>query len=489
MVPEIRVRIAGAQRSGELHVIKECSEYTGLPGGFCTISAGQLRAILLRAMTGRQSVRYASSGDVSIAYQIVGDGPIDLVYTPGIWSNLEVMWEWPAWAAYLERLASFSRLILFDMRGIGLSDRGSSPPIIESQADDLRAVMDAAGSATAAVFGGARGAAMAMVFAATYPERVQALVLYAPSAKTVRSPDWPFGKTEEEQQAFYDRFVTEMGTGENLDLQGPSGDERFKRWWAHLERLVATPGAYRELARIFTDLDIRSVLPLISAPTLVLTRTGDRIVDTRQPRAVAERIAGARFVELEGIDHIPFLGDWEAITGEIEEFLTGARTPPERERSLATVLFTDIVGSTARLAELGDRRWRELAEEHHTAVRRELARSGGREVDTAGDGFFAAFDGPARAIRCGRAIVEAVRPLDLEVRLGIHTGECEVIDGKVGGLAVVIGARIGSMAGPSEILVSQTVKDLVAGSGLVFEDAGEHELKGVPDRWRLYRVT
>jgi pimeloyl-ACP methyl ester carboxylesterase len=445
--------------------------------------------ILRDAMTTPRSVRYASSGDVSIAYQVVGDGPIDLVYTPGIWSNLEVMWEWPAWAAYLERLASFSRLILFDMRGIGLSDRGSRAPIVESQADDVRAVMDAAGSESAAVFGGARGGAMTILFAATHPERVRALVLYAPIAKTVSSPDWPFGRTAEEQEAFYERFVTEMGTGQNLDLQGPTGDERFRRWWAHFERLVATPGAYQELARIVSEIDVRSVLPLVSAPTLVLSRDGDRIVNLSQSQAVADRIPNARFVELAGNDHIPFLGDWEAIAGEIEEFLTGARTPPERERSLATVLFTDIVGSTSRLAELGDRRWRELVEEHHGAVRRELARFDGREVDTAGDGFFASFDGPARAIRCGRAVIEAVWPLDLEVRMGIHTGECEEIDGKVGGLAVVIGARIGAMAGPSEILVSQTVKDLVAGSGLVFEDAGEHELKGVPDRWRVYRVS
>jgi len=436
-----------------------------------------------------RTIRHAVNGDVHIAYQVLGDGPIDLVYTPGIWSNLEVMWEWPTWAGYLERLASFSRLIPFDMRGIGLSDRGASPPILESQADDLRAVMDAAGSMSAAVFGGARGAAMTMLFAATYPERVRALVLYAPIAKTVRSPDWPYGKTEEEQRSFYERFVVEMGTGDNLQLQGPSHDERFKAWWAHFERLVATPGAYRELARIFTALDIRSVLPLIQAPTLVLHRTGDRISPVEQGRAVAERIPGARFVELPGIDHIPFLGDWEALTGEIEEFLTGARRAAGSDRSLATVLFTDIAGSTARLAELGDRRWRELVEQHHALVRRELARFSGREVDTAGDGFFATFDGPARAIRCSEAILEAVRPLGLEVRAGVHTGECEVIDNKVGGLAVVIGSRIGSMAAPSEVLVSQTVKDLVVGSGLTFEDAGEHELKGVPDRWRLYRVT
>ncbi len=434
-------------------------------------------------------VRFAVNGDVHIAYQVLGDGPIDLVYTPGIWSNLEVMWEWPAWAAYLRRLASFSRLILFDMRGIGLSDRGSVPPILELQAGDLRAVMDAAGSAGAAIFGGARGAAMTMLFSATHPERARALVLYAPVAKTVRSPDWPFGRTEQDQQAFIDRFVREMGTARNLDLQGPGHEPPFRTWWARFERLVATPGAYRELAAIFTDVDVRSVLPLIQAPTLVLHRTGDRIVALEQGRAVADRIAGARFVELAGDDHIPFLGDWQAIAGEIEEFLTGARRAAEPDRALATVLFTDVVDSTSRLAELGDSRWRLLVEDHHALVRREIARFGGREVDTAGDGFFATFDGPAKAVRCATGVALAVRSLGLEVRAGVHTGECEVIDGKVGGLAVVIGARIGSKAGPSEVLVSRTVKDLVAGSELAFEDAGEHELKGIPEPWRLYRAV
>ncbi len=290
-------------------------------------------------------IRYALNGDVHIACQVVGEGPLDLVYSMGIWSNLEIMWEWPAWAHYLERLASFSRLILFDMRGIGLSDRGSEPPILELQAGDLRAVMDAVGSERAAVFGGARASAAAMLFAASYPERTQSLVLYAPVAKSARSEDWPYGKTEEEQRAFFSRLVAEMGTGDNLELQGPSYDQRFKAWWARLERLVATPGAYRELAGVFQAIDVRQVLPLISVPTLVLHRTEDRIVPVDQGRAVAERIEGARFVELPGIDHIPFLGDWESLAGEIQEFLTGARPAVERDRVLTTVLFTDIVGS------------------------------------------------------------------------------------------------------------------------------------------------
>jgi pimeloyl-ACP methyl ester carboxylesterase len=396
-------------------------------------------------------IRYAVNGDVHIAYQIVGDGPIDLVCTNGIWSNVQVMWEWPAWARYLERLASFSRLIVFDMRGIGLSDRGNQPPILELQADDVRAVMDAAGSRTAAVYGVARGAAAMMMFAAGDPERVRALVLYAPTAKTVRSPDWPYGRTEEQAREFFERFVAEMGTGENLELQGPSHDERFKQWWARFERLVATPGAYVELARIFTELDIRAVLGSIHAPALVLHRKEDRVVSGDSSRAVAERIRGARYVELDGIDHIPFLGDSEAVVAEIEEFLTGARGVPHSDRVLTTVLFTDIVGSTAKAAELGDRRWKELLTEQRAAVRRELAAHSGVERDTAGDGFMASFDGPARAIRCARSIVTMVRPLGLEVRAGIHTGECELVDEGLAGIAVHIAARVAATAGPGEV--------------------------------------
>jgi pimeloyl-ACP methyl ester carboxylesterase/class 3 adenylate cyclase len=433
--------------------------------------------------------RYALNGDVHIAYQVVGEGPIDLIYTAGIWSNLEIMWEWPAWARYLERLASFTRLILFDMRGVGLSDRGSQPPILELQADDVRAVIDAVGCDSAAVYGGARGAAAAMMFAASYPERVRALVLYAPVAKTVRSPDWPYGKTEEDQRAFVDRFVSEMGSGDNLDLQGPSYDERFKNWWAHFERLVATPGAYLELARIFTSLDIRQVLPAIQSPTLVLHRTEDRIVRVAQGRAVAERIPKARFVELPGIDHIPFLGDWDRLVAEIEEFLTGDRSVPEPDRVLATVLFTDIVGSTEMAGAIGDRAWRELLSEHRALVRRQLAIFRATERDTAGDGFMATFDGPARAIRCAQAILETVRPLGIEVRAGIHTGECELVETGLAGIAVHIASRVANSAGPGEVVVSSTVKDLVAGSGIRFSDIGTHSLKGVPEEWHLYRVA
>jgi pimeloyl-ACP methyl ester carboxylesterase len=433
-------------------------------------------------------ISYAVHEGVHIAYQVVGDGPIDLVYTPGIWSNLEIMWEWPAWARYLNRLASFSRLILFDMRGVGLSDRGPEPPVLELQMDDVRAVMDAAGSDTAAIFGGARGGAMTLLFAATYPERTRALILYAPFAKTLRAPDWPFGRSEEEQQLFFERFTREMGTGENLDLQGPSHDERFKHWWARFERLGASPGAWRELAEILTSVDVRQVLPHIQAPSLVIHRTGDRISDVVQGRAVAERIPGARFVELPGDDHIPFLGDYDAITNEIEEFLTGAHQAPDTDRVLATVLFTDIVGSTDRAATLGDRAWRDLLEAHHALVRRELAIHRGIEVDTAGDGFMARFDGPARAIRCAQAVTAAVRSLGIEIRAGLHTGECEVMGDHLAGIAVHIAARVAAGAGSSEVRVSSTVKDLVAGSGIRFTDLGAHSLKGVPGEWVLFRV-
>src|SRR5437879_4119146 len=371
----------------------------------------------------RSEVRYAKSEDVHIAYQVVGDGPVDLVYSPGIWSNLEIMWEWPAWADYLDRLASFSRLILFDMRGVGLSDRGNQPPILELQTEDIGAVMDAAGSKTAAIFGGARAGAMSILFAATHPERTQALVLYAPVAKTLASGDWLFGKSEQEQRRFVKRFTAEMGTGENLDLQGPSFDPEFKKWWARFERLVATPGAYQELAQIFTAVDVRQALPHVQAPTLVLHRTGDRIANLGQGRDIADAINDAKFVELPGDDHIPFLGNSHVLVDEVEEFLTGVRPVHETDRVLATVLFTDIVGSTERASAMGDKDWRGLLQRHHAIVRKELQRFRGHEVDKAGDGFLATFDGPARGIRCAAAMPEGLRGIGLAMRPGLQAGE------------------------------------------------------------------
>jgi pimeloyl-ACP methyl ester carboxylesterase len=434
-------------------------------------------------------VSYARNGDVHIAYQVVGSGPIDLVYSPGIWSNLEIMWEWPEWARYLRQLASFSRLVLFDMRGVGLSDRGNEPPVLELQMGDVGAVMDAVGLESAAIYGGARGAAMSLLFAATYPRRTKALILYAPAARTVRAKDWPYGRTVAQQRRFFERFSAEMGTAKNLDLQGPEHEPGFEAWWARFERLGASPGAWRELAQIFNDLDIRRVLPEVQAPTLVLHRTGDGIVDVRQGRAVAERIPHAKFVELAGQNHIPFLGDHDAITTEVEEFLTGTHHTADSDRVLATVLFTDIVASTERAASIGDRRWRDLLAQHHRVVRRELATFKGIEVDTAGDGFMARFDGPARAIHCAQAILTGTRELGVDLRAGIHTGECEAFDEKLSGIAVHIAARVAALGGAGELLVTSTVRDLVAGSGIEFYDRGQQHLKGVPGEWTVLEVS
>jgi pimeloyl-ACP methyl ester carboxylesterase/class 3 adenylate cyclase len=438
-----------------------------------------------------RAINYAVNDGVHIAYQVVGDGPIDLVYTSGIWSNLEVMWEWPAWARYLERLASFSRLILFDMRGVGLSDRGPEPPYLELQMGDVTAVMDAVGVESAALFGGARGGAMTMLFAASNPERVKALVLYAPVARKMKAPDWPFGDTEEDRQHFQDTVVSKIGrmAGDRLlDLPGAERDEAFRKWWGRFERLGASPGAWLELADVFSQFDVRSVLPSIQAPTLVLHRTGDRIVDIAQGRAIAARIPGSRFVELSGEFHLPFLGDPDAIVSEVEDFLTGTRHAPETDRILATLLFTDLVASTEMAASIGDRGWRDLLQRHHDIVRRQLGAHRGTEVDTAGDGFMARFDGPARAVRCARDIVGSVAELGLRARAGLHTGECEVIGQKLAGIAVHIAARVAGAASPGQVLVSSTVKDLVAGSELQFSDAGTHILKGVPGEWRLFDV-
>jgi pimeloyl-ACP methyl ester carboxylesterase len=436
-----------------------------------------------------RTIAYASNGDVQIAYTVLGDGPIDLVYTNGIWSNLDTLWEEPRWNRYAERLASFSRLIVFDMRGIGLSDRGSEPPLIELQMDDVRAVMDAVGSESAAIYGAARGGAMTMLFAATYPERVRALVLYAALAKTIRTDDYPYGRTDAEQDEFLRLFTEAIGSLERLERQGPTAIRELSHWWPRFERSVGTPERFRELGAIFRDIDVRAVVPAIQAPTLLLHRTDDWVVPIGHAHYLAQTIPNARLIELPGVDHITFVGDTDPLVDEIEEFLTGARSAPETDRVLATVLFTDIVGSTERAAAVGDRRWRELLEQHHRLVRRELERFRGNEIDTAGDGFMASFDGPARAIRCARAIEDANETLGVDVRAGVHTGECERLGDKLSGIAVHIAARVASNAGPGEVVVSQTVKDLVAGSGLEFEDRGLHELKGVPDAWRLFAVV
>jgi pimeloyl-ACP methyl ester carboxylesterase len=435
--------------------------------------------------------RYAKSGDVNIAYQVVGAGPLDLVLVPGFVSHLEYRWEDPGLARALTRLASFARLITFDKRGTGLSDRTAGLATLEERMDDVRAVMDAAGSERAALFGYSEGGPMSLLFAATYPERAAALVLYGTYARRSWAPDHPWGRTDEEWQWLLGTLEREWGGAVGIGTWAPSAadDERFCRWWSTYLRLGASPGAAMAVQRMNMEIDVRHVLASVRVPTLILHRTGDRITRVEEARALAARIAGARYVELPGEDHIPWVGDADALVDEIEEFLTGVRRGPEPDRVLATVLFTDIVGSTELAARLGDRRWRELLEAHHAAVRRELARFRGREVDTAGDGFLATFDGPARAVRCAGAIREAVRPLGIELRAGLHTGEIELLGDDIGGIAVHIAARVAALAGSGEVLVSSTVRDLVAGAGLQIEDRGTHAHKGVPDEWRMFAAV
>jgi pimeloyl-ACP methyl ester carboxylesterase len=437
--------------------------------------------------------RYARSGEVNIAYQVVGEGPLDLVFVSGWVSNLDLMWEEPSFARFLRRLASFSRLILFDKRGTGLSDRvpDDDLPTLEARMDDVRAVLDAVGAERAALLGHSEGGPMCLLFAATYPERTVALVLIGTYARRLVGDGYPFGAAPQAYEAFLQEIADGWGGPVGLEGRAPSlvDDERFRTWWSDYLRMSASPGAALALTRMNGDIDVRPALETIAVPTLVVHRTGDRSLPVEGARYLADRIRGARLAELPGDDHLPFVGDQDAILDEIEEFLTGVRRGVETDRVLATVLFTDIVGSTDRAVQLGDRAWRDLLDSHHLAVRRELDRWRGTEVDTVGDGFLATFDGPARAIRCACAIRDAVRRLGLEVRAGLHTGECEVQGDTVAGIAVHIGARVSALAGAGEVLVSSTVKDLVAGSGIEFDERGEQELKGVPGRWRLYSVV
>lgn len=437
--------------------------------------------------------RYAKSGSVHIAYQVVGEGPLDLVFSPGFVSHVELFWEYPPQARFFARLASFSRLILFDKRGTGLSDRVpvGELPTLEQRMDDIRAVMDGAGSERAALLGLSEGGPMSLLFAATHPARAAALVLLASFARIIRGEGYTVGPTAEEFSRFIDLIEAGWGTGVAAGalFPGLKDDPVLRQFWARFQRQAASPGAAVAILSMLLDTDARAALPVIDSPTLVLHRTGDRFIPVEHGRFLGQHIRGARYVELPGNDHLPWLGDADAMLAEIQEFLTGVREPGEPERVLATVLFTDIVGSTERAVALGDRQWRDLLDRFYAAVRRELGRHRGRELDTAGDGMLAAFDGPARAIRCARAVGSAVRELGLEVRAGVHTGECELIGGKLGGIAVHIGARVAGLAAAGEVLVSTTVRDLVAGSGLRFEDRGMHALKGVPGEWRLYAVA
>jgi class 3 adenylate cyclase len=445
--------------------------------------------------------RFAWNGDIALAYQMFGSGERDLLYLPGVISNVDVMWEWPPYARFLQRLGSFARVIVMDRRGYGCSERFSPDALvpIEVMVDDVVAVLDDAGVERVSVFAYEDGSTLAALLGASKPERLDHLVLQDPLVSWIRNDDMPWEWTRERWEEQIEMFRRTWGVMSadrvveeerwRRDLGRPPVEEREVRWWARMERATMARGAMIAETRKFMEIDIRAILPTIHIPSLVIHRIGHAMHEPRTPRFVAGRIEDARYVEVgSGPEGVPWGEGWEALTDEIEEFVAGTRRGPEPNRVLKTVLFSDIVGSTRRAAELGDAAWHDLLERHHRVVRNELSKFAGAEQDTAGDGFFATFDGPARAVRCGQAIAQAVQTLDVEVRIGLHTGECEIVDGKASGIAAITGARVMAKAGASEILVSRTVKDLVAGSGLRFDDRGEHELKGVPGPWQLFAV-
>jgi pimeloyl-ACP methyl ester carboxylesterase len=441
----------------------------------------------------RPETRYTKSGRYNIAYQVVGEGDFDLLWIHGFVSNVELAWEEPSLASFLSRLASFSRLITFDKRGTGMSDRVSPDelPTLEERMEDVVAVLGAAGSERAALFSHSEGGTLAVLFAATHPERTIALATAGIFAKRVWSPDYPWAPKPAARAKEIEELQRNWGTDADVDHLAPSAarDQVFRDRLATYFRRSASPGAAQALIRMNTAIDVRDVLPTIRVPTLILHRTGDRDASVEEGRWIAERIPAAEFVELPGEDHLPWAGDQDRLLDEVERFLTGRLPAAIPDRILATVLVTDIVGSTERAAELGDRRWRELLEQHHAIVRNQLVRFGGEEVDTAGDGFLATFQGPGRAIRAAVEIVEQMDALGVSIRAGIHTGECERIAGKVGGIAVHIAARIAAAAQPGQVLVSRTVKDLIAGSGVALDDRGARTLRGVPEEWHLFAVT
>ena len=434
---------------------------------------------------------YTLSDGVNIAYQVVGDGPIDLVLVPGWVSNIEIFWEEPGMNRFLRGIAGFARLILFDKRGTGLSDRVTDTPMLEERMADVRAVMDAVGSERAALVGYSEGGPMCALFAATWPERTIGLVMIGSYARRSRAPDYPFGPEPAAHENFIESLATSWPSDALLELRAPSvvGDERFTTWWTRYLRMSASPGAAVAMTRANNEIDIRHVLPTIQVPTLVLHARGDRTVEIGHGRYIADNIPGAKFVEIDSDDHLPWLVGAEDVLRSVQEFLTGSRPKTARNRVLSTIMFTDIVGSTQIAAKRGDRDWGDLREAHNSLVRQELAAYSGKEINTTGDGFVMAFDGPARAVRCAEALGSANGEIGIDIRAGIHTGECELADGELSGLALHIAARIADIAPAREIIVSRTVKDLVAGSGLAFEDFGVHALKGVPDNWQLYRVS
>jgi pimeloyl-ACP methyl ester carboxylesterase len=436
-------------------------------------------------------VDYARSGDLRIAYSTFGEGPVDFVFVPGWVSHLENWWEVNLSSRFFKRIASFSRLIMFDKRGTGLSDPFTGVPTLEDRSDDVRAVLEAVGSESAFVCGLSEGGPMSILYAGTHPERVRGLILIGSNVRMLQAPDWPHGWPRERYDEVLEDVIENWGQGGmmNVFLPGLVGDERAKRMWSRYQRMGASPAKARALLEANASIDVRHLLPHVQVPTLIVHRTDERVVSVENARYMAEHIPNARLLEQPGDDHLPWLGDSDGILDEIEEFVTGSRHHVDQDRILATVLFTDIVDSTHRAAEFGDRRWRELLDAHDEIGAREVERFRGRRVKTTGDGLLGVFDGPARAVRCAAAIQEGVADLGIKVRAGLHVGECELRGDDVGGLAVHIGARVAALAEPDEILVSRTVRDLVAGSGLRFSERGEHELKGVPERWPLYAVA
>jgi pimeloyl-ACP methyl ester carboxylesterase len=430
--------------------------------------------------------RYAKNGDINVAYQVFGEGNVDLVMVPGFISHIENYWDEPNLARWLRKVGSFARVILFDKQGTGLSDRSSEAPGMDERMDDVSAVMDAEGIEQAAIFGISEGGSLATLFAASHPERSQALILYGAFAQF---KSW--FPTQEALEDLFQYIDTAWGSGESIPMFAPTmaDDPAFKEWWGKFERLGASPGAAKKIMQLNSQIDITDILPSVNVPTLVIHRKDDANVNVEGGRILAERISNAKYVELPGVDHLPMVGENpDRIIDEMAQFLTGEWGPVETECVLATVLFTDIADSTKRAADLGDQRWRDLLENHHNRVRGELGHFRGKEIDTAGDGFFATFDGPARGIRCACAIRDSVSSLGINLRAGLHTGECELMGDKVSGLAVHIGARVMEKSDPGEVFVSSTVKDLVAGSGLQFNDRGKHTLKGIPGEWRLFLV-
>jgi pimeloyl-ACP methyl ester carboxylesterase len=433
---------------------------------------------------------YTKSGNVSIAYHVSGDGPIDLVYAQGWITHLEYAWENPDYARFLMRLAMFSRFIRFDRRGMGLSDRDVDSLTLEERVDDVRAVMDAVGSEKAALLGVSEGGYMSVMFAATHPERTAALILCGCYAKGGWAPDYPWGKTHEQHEEWVAALERDWGGPFELEQAAPSmvKDEAARSWFGAYLRYSASLTAAKALSYQDHAVDIRDVLSAVRVPTLVLHRTGDRWYPLAESQYLADHIPGAKLIELPGEDHIPWWGDQERLVGEIQTFLTGARVIPSMDRVLLTVLVTDIVGSTEKAAAMGDLKWKGLLQSHDAAVRRELKNFDGQEINTTGDGFVLAFTGPSRAIQCAQAIRQELESLGLRMRAGLHTGECERRGSNLSGLAVNLASRICGKASPSNILVSSTVKDLVVGSGIAFSDEGRQSLKGIPGEWPLFSV-